>query len=85
MTTEYPEITILREVDPYIGLYILLGIIAIFFLILFLVGFAQFINEFTKELRYLNCEIDRTDGKERERYIRKRRRLWLSLIPFIKY
>ena len=43
------------------------------------------INEFLWELRYLNTEIARTSGKQRQHWLRRRRRLWLSLIPFVKY
>lgn len=66
-------------------LYSLIIIIAAFFLIVLLFGLAQFINDFSRELRYLNNEIERTTGSERRYYIRQRRRLWLSLIPFVKY
>jgi hypothetical protein len=45
----------------------------------------SFINDFSQELRYLNSEIRRTDGAERRHWIRQRRRLWLSLIPFVRY
>lgn len=67
------------------GFYILIGIIGFFLLIGLLFGLAQFLNDFTSELRYLNNEIGRTDGEERKHWIRQRRRLWLSLIPFVKY
>ena len=67
------------------GLYWLVGIVAVFFLILLLFGLVSFINDFSSELRYLNNEIRRTDGAERRHWIRQRRRLWLSLIPFVKY
>lgn len=42
-------------------------------------------NEFVTELQYLNSEIERTDGEERAYWLSRRRRLWLSLLPFIKY
>lgn len=71
--------------NPDTGLYWLVGIVAVFFLILLLFGLVSFINDFSQELRYLNNEIRRTDGAERRHYIRQRRRLWLSLIPFVKY
>ena len=74
-----------QETNQDTGLYILIGILAFFILIGVLFGFAQFINDFSHELRYLNNEIGRTDGEERRHWIRQRRRLWLSLIPFIKY
>ena len=65
--------------------YCFAGIVAAFFLLLLLFGLASFINDFSRELKYINCEIQRTDGSERRYWIRQRRRLWLSLIPFVKY
>lgn len=54
-------------------------------LVAFAVWLAVFISRFSRELRYINNEIARTDGAERRRWLRRRRRLWLSLIPFVKY
>lgn len=71
--------------NPDTGLYWLVGIVAVFFLIIVLFALVSFINDFSSELRYLNNEIRRTDGTERRHYIRQRQRLWLSLIPFVKY
>ena len=67
------------------SLYLLVGLLAVFFFILLLYGIMSFLADFSRELRYLNCEINRTVGEERRRWIRKRRRLWLSIIPFVKY
>lgn len=50
-----------------------------------IVALADFINDFLSELKYLSCEIARTSGEEREFWIRKRRRLWLSWVPFVRY
>ena len=66
-------------------LYWLLGVAVVFVLALLAVVFAKFINGFSRELRYVNSEIRRTDGSERRYWIKKRRRLWLSIIPFVKY
>lgn len=63
----------------------LIGIAAALVLIGLLIGLTLFIRDFSDELRYLNMEIERTEGAEREHYLRQRRRLWLSLIPFVKY
>jgi hypothetical protein len=41
--------------------------------------------EFARELRYLNCEIGRTTGERLEHFKKQKKRLWLSLIPFVKY
>lgn len=71
--------------DPDFVFYLFIGIVATFFLIILLVGLVLFFDEFSRELKYINCEIQRNTGAERRRWIRKRRRLWLSLIPFVKY
>ena len=65
--------------------YVLIGITAAFILIFIVYNFSLFLNDFSSELKYLNSEISRTEGLEREHWIRTRRRLWLSLLPFIKY
>lgn len=65
--------------------YWLIGILAVFFLVLILFGSVFFFSDFSRELKYLNNEIRRTEGAERKHWIRMRRRLWLSLFPFIRY
>ena len=71
--------------NPDVELYLIIGIVASFFLITLLFGLVSFFNDFSRELKYINCEIRRTYGSERRYWIRRRRRLWLSLIPFVKY
>ncbi len=71
--------------NPDIALYLIIGIFAAIVLLGLIVSFCIFINDFSRELKYINCEIHRTSGSERRHWIRKRRRLWLSLIPFVKY
>ncbi len=66
-------------------LYGLIWIAVVLALPLLVVFVAVFSNEFSQALRYLNNEIRRSEGIERKFWIRQRRRLWLSLIPFIKY
>ena len=60
---------------------LLLGIIG-FICFLIAAKIALFFRSFKKELVYINNEIMRTTGGERERWKRARRRLLLSLIPF---
>lgn len=60
-------------------------IIGIVFGIALLVSFAAWMNDFSRELKYLNNEISRTDGEERRYWIAQKRRLWLSNLPFIRY
>lgn len=44
-----------------------------------------FFVDFFRELRYLNKEIQCNYGAQRRYWVRQRRRLWLSLLPFVKY
>lgn len=71
--------------NPDAELYWFIGVVAAFFLFLLLIGLVSFFNDFSYELKYLNSEIKRTEGAEQRYWIRQRRRLWLSLIPFVKY
>lgn len=41
--------------------------------------------DFVREKRILDMEISRTKGEAQEFWKMKRRQLWLSLIPFVKY
>lgn len=59
--------------------------IVLFFAVLLVFGMISFWTAFSRELRQLNSEIRRTTGSERRYWIRRRRRLWLSLLPFVKY
>lgn len=68
-----------------VELWLIIGALVIFFFILFLFKLVSLFSEFHDELRYLNDEIKRTSGSERKFWMRKKRRLWLSLIPFFKY
>ena len=51
---------------------------------LLLVGFILWIRDFRRELQYVNSEIERTEGEERQYWIWQRRELWLSLLPFYR-
>ena len=64
-------------------LYIL--IIAIPVAIIALIKLVLFLLAFKKELQYLEAEIARNDGPDRDYWIKKKRRLWLSLLPFVRY
>ena len=63
----------------------LIAAVVLLLLFVILIGLIQFYNEFVAELQYLNSEIERTDGEERAYWLSRRRRLWLSLLPFVKY
>ena len=63
---------------------VLLVIVIAFFAIMLLMGLATKINNFSRDLDYLNREIARTEGAEREYWKHEKRRLWLSLLPFFR-
>lgn len=42
-------------------------------------------TEFFREMQFLNMEISRNKGEEKKIWIKQRRRLLLSMIPFVKY
>ncbi len=69
--------------DPTTQFLVILVIIVIGLLALF--GITSHLLAFVRELRYLNSEIGRTSGREQRHWKRRRRRLWLSLLPFIRY
>ena len=83
--TKKQEIAMTQANKPDTQLYWLIGIVAVFFLIVLIFGLVSFFIDFSKELKYINCEIQRTLGSEQRYWIRKRHKLWLSLIPFMKY
>ena len=66
-------------------LWIIVGIIGIVIAVALAINLADYITFFRKELRHLNQEIGRTSGREQRYWKKRKRRLLLSLIPFIKY
>lgn len=73
----------MQELD--MGTCVLITIALAFLGLLFIAKVLELVGDFREELRYLNNEIRRTVGEEQLYWIHQRRRLWLSLIPFIRY
>ena len=48
-------------------------------------AFLKWWKNFREELEDIKYEINTSKGKEREWWIRRRRRLWLSILPFVRY
>ena len=65
------------------GTTILLIIILVVLFLLVFFNLVSFFLDFARELRYINMEIERTTGNEQLLWMKRRRRLWLSLIHFI--
>ena len=66
----------------YRAFLIIVGFLA---LVLFLGKFLPWLRDFRHELRYLNSEIGRTRGQEKERWKERKRKLYLSILPFFHY
>ena len=73
------------ETNTQTELYWLIGTIVVLVLFLLVVASAASLNDFSRELKYLNSEIGRTSGAERRHWLKRRRKLWLSLLPFVRY
>lgn len=67
------------------SIWILIALFGIIFGFALLVKLAMWMQDFSQELKYLNNEIRRTDGDERRFWISRKRRLWLSILPFVRY
>ena len=65
--------------------WIFVGIIVIIILIALLARLFIFFEGFMEEMEFLNSKIYSTTGEERQYWIHEKRKLWLSLIPFVKY
>ncbi len=67
------------------GLLVIFVLVLLFLVSLLLVSFIRWVLDFRWELKRLKSEIGRTRGREQERWKRKKRKLWLSLLPFVRY
>ena len=79
------KVTAMPETDIATIPYYLFEAIIVLFLILMGIGTISSLSEFLRELKSLNSEIRRSCGTKRKYLLRRRRRLWLSLLPFVKY
>lgn len=71
-----------NEIDSTTGT--LLIVLGLFFAIIFLISIVTKFKRFTKELRYINMEINRNTGSQKKHWQREKRRLWLLLLPFFR-
>lgn len=75
----------MNQAGSELGIYLLFAICIGFLLLVVFVGLIKWLLEFRRELHHLTGEIHRTKGKEQKYWIRKRRKLWLSILPFVRY
>jgi len=63
---------------------VLLAVVGGGLLLLIIASLCLKMDGFFSRLSQLNAEIRRTEGHERAHYKKRRRQLWLSLLPFTK-
>lgn len=66
-------------------IFVLGALVGVVLLAAAILRFVTWINEFQQELDMLNTEIARNTGTEQQYWLKRRRRLWLSIIPFVRY
>lgn len=78
-----------EEVGPLINdqTFIAIAVVGVMILAAILVVcIANWISRFQQELHRVNQRIRQAQSeRERQHYIRRRRRLWLTMIPFVPY
>lgn len=67
------------------ALYVLAVIVGVFCGGMLLLRVAMWIYGFYREWCYVRGELDRVEDDERGYWLARRRRLWLSLLPFVAY
>ena len=63
---------------------VMLVLVILIFATLLIALLVSKLSSFKHDLDIYNMEIARTTGAERQYWKRERRRLWLSLIPFVR-
>ncbi len=66
-------------------LLLIAGIVVIVLIVAMLVKLLLRLRRFASELKYINGEIHRNHGSAKKHWQHKRTRLWLSLIPFVRF
>ena len=69
--------------DTFFWLFV--GLFGLCFAALLIYAIALWYRNFTKELQFLNTEINRTRGREQHYWKSRKRRLFLSILPFVRY
>ena len=64
---------------------LLIGIAIVIAVVLFMALFVPWLRDFRREMRYINMEIERNTGREREHWIKRKKRLKRSILPFFRY
>ncbi|MBQ4559405.1 MAG: hypothetical protein IJA54_03650 [Tyzzerella sp.] len=75
----------MEQTGASFGLDVIIVIVIVFLGCMILARFVNWLLRFQRELKLLRSEIGRTKGREQKYWIKKRRKLWFSLLPFVRY
>ena len=75
----------MEQTGASFGLDVIIVIVIVFLGCMILSRFVNWLLRFQRELKLLRSEIGRTKGREQKYWIKKRRKLWFSLLPFVRY
>lgn len=65
--------------------WIIIGVTVVILAIPLAIRGMSFWRFFTRELKYIEIEIERTEGREQKYWKKKKKKLLMSLIPFVRY
>jgi len=83
MSIFLPQVAAIANTVSWIKLGICVA--AVLILVFILAVFIPWLQDFRRELRYLNSEINRTEGREQLHWIKRKKRLIRSILPFYRY
>lgn len=83
MSIFLPQVAAIANTVSWIKLG--LAVAAVLILVFILAVFIPWLQDFRRELRYLNSEISRTEGREQQHWIKRKKRLIRSILPFCRY
>ena len=83
MSIVLPQVAAIANTVSWIKLGI--AVAAVLILVFILAVFIPWLQDFRRELRYLNSEIGRTEGREQQHWIKRKKRLIRSILPFCRY
>lgn len=83
MSIFLPQVAAIANKVSWIKLGICVA--AVLILVFILAVFIPWLQDFRRELRYLNSEINRTEGREQLHWIKRKKKLIRSILPFCRY
>lgn len=85
MTIQFLTFPLLLAVSATSWVKLAAVVLGILFVAALIAIFIPWVLDFRRELHYIRMEIQRNTGEEREYWIKRKKKLWLSILPFFRY